>query len=68
MKHSATSSWPTPLPNWGLADALIWTGEAERAMPILVCVTCGTQFAETGEPPKKCEVSENERQYVGCGS
>jgi glyoxylase-like metal-dependent hydrolase (beta-lactamase superfamily II) len=36
-------------------------------MPNFVCITCGTQFAETDEPPKKCEICEDERQYVGWG-
>ena len=34
-------------------------------MPHFICVTCGTQFAETDEPPERCEVCEDERQYVG---
>jgi hypothetical protein len=29
-----------------------------------VCVTCGTQFAETDEPPPTCPVCTDERQYV----
>ena len=34
-------------------------------MPYFICVTCGTQFAETEKPPQKCEICEDERQYVG---
>ena len=34
-------------------------------MPNSVCVTCGTQFAESAEPPPRCRVCEDERQYVG---
>ncbi len=34
-------------------------------MSHFICVTCGTQFAETDEPPEKCEICEDERQYVG---
>ncbi|MGI8826715.1 MAG: MBL fold metallo-hydrolase [Chloroflexota bacterium] len=30
-----------------------------------VCVTCGTQFAETDAPPPHCPICEDERQYVG---
>src|SRR2546423_1689389 len=30
-----------------------------------VCVTCGSQFAESSEPPPRCPVCEDERQYVG---
>ncbi len=32
-----------------------------------ICVTCGTQFAETPEPPDRCPICEDERQYVGWG-
>jgi glyoxylase-like metal-dependent hydrolase (beta-lactamase superfamily II) len=34
-------------------------------MPHFICVTCGTQFAETDERPQACAVCEDERQYVG---
>jgi len=34
-------------------------------MPNLICTTCGTQFAETTEPPEKCDICEDERQFVG---
>ena len=29
-----------------------------------ICITCGTQFRETGQPPSRCPVCEDERQYV----
>ena len=29
-----------------------------------ICVTCGTQFPESAEPPGACPVCEDERQYV----
>lgn len=29
------------------------------------CMTCGTQFAETSEPPAECAICEDERQFVG---
>src|SRR5262245_4440294 len=32
-----------------------------------LCVTCGTQFAESERPPANCPVCEDERQYVGWG-
>jgi hypothetical protein len=34
-------------------------------MPCFICVTCGIQFAETDQRPEKCEICEDERQYVG---
>ena len=36
-------------------------------MPNYICVTCGTQFAETGTAPEHCPICEDERQYVGFG-
>ena len=30
-----------------------------------ICVTCGTQFAESSTPPARCPICEDERQYVG---
>ena len=30
-----------------------------------ICVTCGSQFAATVDPPERCPVCEDERQYVG---
>lgn len=30
-----------------------------------ICVTCGTQFAESQEPPPACPICEDERQYIG---
>jgi hypothetical protein len=32
-----------------------------------ICVTCGTQFAESERPPARCPVCEDERQFVGWG-
>jgi hypothetical protein len=37
--------------------------EPERAK--YLCVTCGTQFAETDGPPARCAICEDERQFVG---
>ena len=34
-------------------------------MPAYLCVTCGTQFAPTDEPPAHCPICEDERQYIG---
>lgn len=30
-----------------------------------ICVTCGTQFAESDQPPTACRICEDERQFVG---
>lgn len=30
-----------------------------------ICVTCGTQFAATDNPPEHCPICNDERQYVG---
>jgi hypothetical protein len=34
-------------------------------MEHFICVTCGTQFAASEEPPPHCPICEDERQYVG---
>lgn len=33
-------------------------------MPIHVCKTCGTSYADAPEPPAACPICEDERQYV----
>ena len=33
-------------------------------MPHFICTTCGTQFAESVEPPALCTMCEDDRQYV----
>ena len=30
-----------------------------------ICTTCGAQFAPTDDPPQRCPICEDERQYVG---
>jgi hypothetical protein len=34
-------------------------------MPAYVCRTCGVQYAPLDEPPARCPICEDERQYVG---
>jgi glyoxylase-like metal-dependent hydrolase (beta-lactamase superfamily II) len=36
-------------------------------MPAYLCVTCGSQFAPTPQPPPCCPVCDDERQYVPPG-
>jgi glyoxylase-like metal-dependent hydrolase (beta-lactamase superfamily II) len=33
-------------------------------MPNYICVTCGTQYPESDQPPAHCPICEDERQYV----
>ena len=33
-------------------------------MENFICVQCGTQFAESAEPPSRCPICEDERQFV----
>ena len=33
-------------------------------MPHFLCTTCGTQFAESDQPPANCPICEDPRQYV----
>src|SRR5579871_4862511 len=30
-----------------------------------ICTTCGTEYADSAEPPVRCLICEDERQYVG---
>jgi hypothetical protein len=41
-------------------DALCWP-----LVPAYVCVTCGTQFPPSPEPPPECPICLDPRQYVG---
>jgi glyoxylase-like metal-dependent hydrolase (beta-lactamase superfamily II) len=34
-------------------------------MPAFVCKTCGVQHAPSPQPPQRCPICEDERQYVG---
>src|SRR5262249_24936155 len=34
------------------------------SMENFICVQCGTQFGETAEPPSRCPICEDERQFV----
>ena len=36
-------------------------------MTRFICATCGTQYAESDQPPTHCAICEDERQYVGWG-
>ena len=33
-------------------------------MPNFICMTCGTQYAETQEPPSACTICQDDRQYI----
>src|SRR5712692_10244776 len=33
-------------------------------MPNFICTTCGTQYAESEQPPATCAIGQDERQYV----
>ncbi len=34
-------------------------------MPKYICVTCGTQYPASDQPPAHCPICEDERQYIG---
>ena len=36
-------------------------------MQNFICVQCGTQFSKTAQPPTRCPICEDERQYVRHG-
>jgi hypothetical protein len=33
-------------------------------MPTFICTTCGTQYADSDQPPAACTICQDERQYV----
>src|SRR5258705_12632538 len=37
------------------------------SMPIQICCTCGTSYPDTSEPPSRCPICEDERQFVPRG-
>ena len=41
--------------------------EQPDAMPAFICTTCGTQHADSNEPPSGCRICQDDRQYVGLG-
>ncbi len=47
----------------GALPAAASEGQTRQGVPYL-CITCGTQFLETKEPPAHCPICEDERQYV----
>ena len=36
-------------------------------MAAWICATCGVQYPDTDQPPARCPICEDERQYVGWG-
>src|SRR3954471_24288635 len=36
-------------------------------MPHSICTTCGIQHADLQDPPDRCIICEDERQYIGWG-
>src|SRR5438552_5346438 len=36
-------------------------------MQNFICVQCGVQFSQTAEPPSRCPICQDERQFVGHG-
>ncbi len=39
-------------------------GDMSEVEKSFICVTCGTQYERTVEPPKDCPICEDERQFV----
>src|SRR4051794_39783665 len=33
-------------------------------MPNFICSTCGTQYAESSDPPPRCAICDEPRQYI----
>src|SRR5690348_15496642 len=56
-------SQPLGAPRWRGRHAKV----DAQAMEAFICMTCGAQFAATPEPPTRCPICDDERQYVGHG-
>src|SRR5262249_12695631 len=41
------------------------TAEDKKEEKAFICITCGTQYPPSADPPKHCPICEDERQYVG---
>ena len=61
MKDCSTSAAALAALSAQAAAARRRTGARGHAY---LCVTCGTQFPETAQPPEHCPICEDERQYV----
>jgi hypothetical protein len=67
-RRSHVDSASTGLPRHGGRPVHASTvNHAERSTNLTkyVCVTCGTQFADTPKEPDTCPVCDDDRQYVG---
>src|SRR5262245_37810236 len=55
-----------PAPTDALAcEATPVAEEGRRAMTCFICRTCAVQYADSRQPPPRCPICEDERQYVG---
>src|SRR5882724_7808720 len=41
------------------------SSERATVMAAWICLTCGVQHQDTNEPPERCVICADERQYVG---
>jgi hypothetical protein len=57
LKQTATAA------TLAIADRV--AGDGPSTPTHFICVTCGSQFAATPQPPAHCPICEDERQYVG---
>lgn len=43
------------------------TSPADDSLQSFICITCGTQYPASAEPPAGCPICEDDRQYVRAG-
>src|SRR4051794_20815423 len=56
-----TGSWDC---NWAGFPLFSMPAIKECSMPIQICTTCGTSYPDASEPPDRCLICEDERQFV----
>ncbi len=62
MKECSTSA--AAMATFAASRAAAGATDGPGAGTPYLCVTCGTQFAESARPPAQCPICEDERQYV----
>src|SRR2546429_1439156 len=63
LRRGCIALYATCLPSRGLPAPMM----KSCSMPIQICFACGTSYPDAAEPPSRCPICENERQFVPRG-
>jgi hypothetical protein len=61
--HSGRLANPASIVSLTLLKPICWTYFLVM-LQAFICVTCGTQYPPSEQPPKSCEICQDERQFV----